>query len=145
MKTACLGKTWFSSYSIKQLLANDISVFFNCQCFTNRLISDFDFWHVDRYEWKEQDSLTGFLKKFSVGQMGHCMPKDCTSHNFGYAGRIFLKFALWKCRPWDDAQEIACARAVTLANQEKGGFGGRWKARPKVNFHGLISSTPNAK
>ena len=30
--------------------ANDISVFFNRQYFTNRLISDFDFWHVDRHE-----------------------------------------------------------------------------------------------
>ena len=28
-------------------------------------------------------------------------------------------------RPWHDAQAIAHARAVTHANQEKGGFGGR--------------------
>ena len=27
--------------------ANEISVFFNCQYFIIRLISDFDFWHVD--------------------------------------------------------------------------------------------------
>ena len=46
-KIACLGKIWFSSYSQKWLLANEISVFFNCQYFTNRLISDFKFWHVD--------------------------------------------------------------------------------------------------
>ena len=42
-----LGKNlvlWFS------LLANKISVFFNRQYFTNRLISDFDFWLVDRHE-----------------------------------------------------------------------------------------------
>ena len=49
-KTACLGKIWFSSYSQKWLSANEISVFFNRQYFTNRLISDFDFWHVDRHE-----------------------------------------------------------------------------------------------
>ena len=74
-----LVKTWLSSYSKYLLSANEISVFFNCQCFTNRLISDFDFWHVHRLEWKEQFSLTGFLKKFSFGQMGHCMSKNFTS------------------------------------------------------------------
>ena len=35
----------FSSYSQKWLSANEISVFFNHQYFTNRLISDFDFGH----------------------------------------------------------------------------------------------------
>ena len=49
-KSVCLGKIWFSSYSQKWLLANEISVFFNHQYFTDRLISDFDFWHVDRHE-----------------------------------------------------------------------------------------------
>ena len=49
-KTACLGKIWFSNYRQKWLLANEISVFFNRQRFTNRLVSDFDFWHVDRHE-----------------------------------------------------------------------------------------------
>ena len=49
-KTACLEKIWFSSYSQKWFSANEISVFFNRQHFTNRLISDFDFWHVDRHE-----------------------------------------------------------------------------------------------
>ena len=34
----------------KWLLANETSVFFNCQYFINRLISDFDFWYGDRYE-----------------------------------------------------------------------------------------------
>ena len=33
-----------------QVIANEISVFFNRQYFTNRLISGFDFWHVDRRE-----------------------------------------------------------------------------------------------
>ena len=63
----------------KCLSASEISVFFNCQYFINRLISDFDFWHVDRYEWKEQDLLTGFLKEFSFGQMDHFGPKNGAS------------------------------------------------------------------
>ena len=45
-----LGENGFSSYSQKCLSTNEISVFFNCQYFTNRLISDFDFRHVDRHE-----------------------------------------------------------------------------------------------
>ena len=50
----------------KWLSMNEISVFFNRQYFTNRLTSDFDFWHVDRPEWKKQGSLTGFLKKIII-------------------------------------------------------------------------------
>ena len=34
----------------KKVSTNEVSVFFNHQYFTNRLISDFDFWHVDRPE-----------------------------------------------------------------------------------------------
>ena len=49
-KTACLGKIWFSGYSQNWLSANEISVSFNQQYFINRLISDIDFWHVDRHE-----------------------------------------------------------------------------------------------
>ena len=49
-KTACLGKIWFSSYSQKWLSPNEISVFFNRQYFTNRLISNIDFCNVDRHE-----------------------------------------------------------------------------------------------
>ena len=46
-----LWKIWFSSYyGQKWLSANEISVFFNSQYFTNRLISDFDFCNVDRHE-----------------------------------------------------------------------------------------------
>ena len=58
------------------------SVFFNRQYFINRLISDFDFWHVDRHEWKKQGSLTSFLKKFSFGEMGHFGPKNIRWKNF---------------------------------------------------------------
>ena len=43
------------------------------------LISDFDFWHVDRHESKKQGLLTGFLKKFTFGQMGHFGSKNCAS------------------------------------------------------------------
>ena len=48
--TACLEKIWFSSYSQKWPSANEISIFFNRQYFTNRLIADFNFWRVDRHE-----------------------------------------------------------------------------------------------
>ena len=60
-KTACLGKTWFFSCSQKWLSVNEISVFFNHQNFINKIISDFDFWCVDRREWKEQGILMGFV------------------------------------------------------------------------------------
>ena len=36
------------------VLANEISVFFNSEYFSNGLTSDFDFWKVDRHECKEQ-------------------------------------------------------------------------------------------
>ena len=50
-KTECFGKIWFSEKSDQEWLsANKISVFFNRQYFVNRLISDFDFWLVDRHE-----------------------------------------------------------------------------------------------
>ena len=49
------------------------------------------------------------------------------------------------CRLWHHALVIACTRAVTHENPEKGGLGGRWKARPKVILHGLISLMLNAK
>ena len=38
---------WEKSRS--QVMANEISVFFNRQYITNRLISNFNFWHVDRH------------------------------------------------------------------------------------------------
>ena len=34
----------------KNLIANEISVFFNHQYFGSRLITGFDFWHEDRDE-----------------------------------------------------------------------------------------------
>ena len=49
---------------------------FNHQYFTNRLISDFGFWHVDKHEWKKQGSLTDFLKKILVGYFA---PENCAS------------------------------------------------------------------
>ena len=77
-KTACLGKIWFSSYSQKWLSANEISVLFNRQYFTNRLISNFDFGHV-----------TGFLKNSHLGKWAILGPKIAHPHNSGSAGRIF--------------------------------------------------------
>ena len=53
--------------------------YFNRQYFINRLISDFDFWHLDRHELKEQGFLTGLLKKFSFGQVGHFGSKNGAS------------------------------------------------------------------
>ena len=44
VKTACQGNIWFSSYGQNWLSTNKVLVFFNCQYFINRLISDFDFW-----------------------------------------------------------------------------------------------------
>ena len=96
-KTACLGKIWFSSYSQKWLLANEISVFFNGQYFTNKLISHFDFWHVYRHEWKEQGSLTGFLKKFSFGKMGNFLSKIAHPLNSWIRWKdFFWNFEQWK-------------------------------------------------
>ena len=46
-KTACSGSQVIAKNVSR---ANEISVFFNCQYFTNRLMSDFDFWYVDRHE-----------------------------------------------------------------------------------------------
>ena len=83
---------WFSSYCQKWV--SEISVFFNRQYFTNRLISDFDIWHVDRHVRKKQGSLTGFLKKkFSLGEMDHFGPKMAHPHNSGSAVRSFSNFA----------------------------------------------------
>ena len=56
--------TWEKSGS--QVIAkNGSQPFFNHQYFISRLISDFDFWHVDKHEWKEQGLVTGFPKQFS--------------------------------------------------------------------------------
>ena len=77
----------------KCLLANEISVFFNHQYFFNRSSSDFDIWHVDRHEWKEQGLLTGFLKKILiVANKPFMAQKMVHPHNSGPAVRIFLNF-----------------------------------------------------
>ena len=96
-KTACLGKIWFSSYSQKWLSANEISVFFNRKYFTNRLISDFHFWHVDKHEWKKQSWSTHYLKKIlNWGNSPFWAQKLHILINSGSAGRIFLKFCPMK-------------------------------------------------
>ena len=73
-----------------------------CQYFTNRLISDFDFGHVDRHEWKKQGSLTSFLKKkkyiyiYHLGKWAILGPKIVHPHNSGSVGKIFEKFCPMK-------------------------------------------------
>ena len=39
----------------------------------------YEFWHVDKLKWNVQSLLTGFLKKFSFGQMGYFGPKNDAS------------------------------------------------------------------
>ena len=90
-KAACLGKTWFSSYSQKWLPANEISIFFNHQYFTNRLISHFDFWHVDRHEWKEQGYKQVFWRNSHLGKWAILCPKIAHPHNSGSTGRTFFE------------------------------------------------------
>ena len=81
----------------KCLSAIEISVFFNRQYFINRWISDFDFWHVDRHEWKKQGSWQVFWKKnYHLGKWAILGPKIVHPHNSGSAVRIFLNFAQWK-------------------------------------------------
>ena len=65
--------------------------------FINRLISDFDFWHVDRHEWKKQGSLTVFLEKNSnLGKWAILGPKIAHPRNSGSAGNFLNNFAQWK-------------------------------------------------
>ena len=79
------GQKWF--------LPNEISVFFNYQYFIDSLISDFDFWNVDRNEWKQQGLLRGFLKKNACLVKWVILgPKMADPHNSRLALRIFLKF-----------------------------------------------------
>ena len=52
------------------------------------------------------------------------------------------------CRPWYDMWAIAHTCAITCTNQEKGGFGGQWKASLKVKLpswyrlHKILNSLP---
>ena len=107
-KTACLRKIWFSSYSQNWLLTNEISVFFNYQYFTNRLISDFG--DVDRHGWKKQGLLTGFLKKNShLGKWAILGPKI-----LDLLKEFFLKFC-----PVKRANNIKGMRITLIIFQKK--------------------------
>ena len=75
LETECLEKFLSSSYNRRFLLASETSVFFKYQSLYNRSSSDFEIWHVDRHEWKEQVLLTGFLKKIMLLQIHHLWPK----------------------------------------------------------------------
>ena len=46
-------------------------------------------------------------------------------YNAGVTETNMQEFCESYFRPWHDAQAIARARAITRANQEKGGLGGR--------------------
>ena len=77
-------------------MANEISIFFNCQYFINRWISEFNFWHVERHELKEQVLLTGFLKNSCLGKWAILGPKMVHPHNSGFTVRTFVKFCTMK-------------------------------------------------
>ena len=47
--------------------------------FINGLTSNFDFWNVDRHEWKEQDVLMGFLERIFSRRLGHFGPQNGAS------------------------------------------------------------------
>ena len=67
------------------------------QYFTNRLISDFDFWHVDRHEWKKQGSLTGFVKKILIwGNVPSWAQKLHILITLDPLEEFFKNFAQWK-------------------------------------------------
>ena len=63
----------------------------------NRLISDFDFWHVDRHEWKKQGSLTGFLKKILIWGNGVFLAQKLyILITLDPLEEFFKNFAQWK-------------------------------------------------
>ena len=92
LETECLEKFLSSSYNRRFLLASETSVFFKYQYLYNRSSSDFEIWHVDRHEWKEQGLLTGFLKKNYVVANTPFMAQEMAHlHNSGSPARSFFK------------------------------------------------------
>ena len=71
MKTAYVGKIWFSSYGQKRSLP--IRFQYSLVVYLiNQLTSEVYFLHVDRHEWTQQGWLNSFLKKNSLlRQKGH--------------------------------------------------------------------------
>ena len=61
--------TW-EKYGSQWLLANKISLFFNCQYFTNRLISHFEFWHVDSMNERNKVQVNRFSEKILIWANG---------------------------------------------------------------------------
>ena len=85
------------SQVIAENRSRTMRVSFNRQYFINSLISDFDFWHIDKHEWKEQGFLTGFLQKNShLGKWAILGPKMVHHNNSGSALRMILKFCIMK-------------------------------------------------
>ena len=92
LETECLEKFLSSSYNRRFLLASETSVFFKYQYLYNRSSSDFEIWHVDRHEWKEQGLLTGFLKKnYVVANTPFMAQEMAHPHNSGSPARSFFK------------------------------------------------------
>ena len=92
LETECLEKFLSSSYNRRFLLASETSVFFKYQYLYNRSSSDFEIWHVDRHEWKEQGLLTGFLKKnYVVANTPFMAQEMAHPHNAGSPARSFFK------------------------------------------------------
>ena len=90
-------------------------------------------------------SISSFFPRpasFRISVCIECFP--LTDDLNGCKTRINRHLLTVGSRPWHDARTIARVRAITRTNQ-KGGLGGRWKARPKINLRGLILPTPNAK
>ena len=94
-KTACLRKIWFSSYSQKWLSANEISVFFYCQYRANRLISDFDFWHIIGMNERNKAQHV-FWKNSHLGKWAILGPKICILVTLDPLEEFFFNFAQWK-------------------------------------------------
>ena len=92
LETECLEKFLSSSYNRRFLLASETSVFFKYQYLYNRSSSDFEIWHVDRHEWKEQGLVTGFLKKnYVVANTPFMAQEMAHPHHSGSPARSFFK------------------------------------------------------
>ena len=87
-KTACFGKIWFTSYSQKWLLANEIFVFLSRKYFISKLISGF---LACKQTWMKGTRLINKFpeKKFHLGKWAILGQKMEHPHNCGSAVRTF--------------------------------------------------------
>ena len=91
MKTAYVGKIWFSSYGQKRSLP--IRFQYSLVVYLiNQLTSEVYFLHVDRHEWTQQGWLNSFLKKNSLlRQKGHFGPKNGAFSYFWIHSKDFFE------------------------------------------------------